>query len=65
LFPQISVPGDLNAVKERILDAVLLESALGIVKVVGLPDSDVESERKRENTIVTKVLKELCGLLPS
>ena len=61
LFPQISVLGDLNAVKERILDAVLLESALGIVKVVGLPDSDVESERKRENTIVTKVLKELCG----
>jgi trimethyllysine dioxygenase len=61
LFPQNSVPGDLNAVKERILDAVLLESVLGIVKVVGLPDPDVESERKRENTIVTKVLKELCG----
>ena len=47
LFPQISVPGDLNAVKERILDGVLLESALGIVKVVG-PSRPCCREREKE-----------------
>lgn len=63
LFPENNslLPEDLDAAKERILDAVLLKSALGIVKVVDLPAADLESERKRENTIVTKVLKELCG----
>jgi trimethyllysine dioxygenase len=61
LFPQNAVPQVLNAAKERVLDAVLQDSTVGIVKVVGLPAPDFESERNKENTIVTKVLKQLFG----
>lgn len=61
LFPENAVPEVLNAAKERVIDAVLLGSTVGIVKVVGLPAPDFESERNKENTIVTKVLKQLFG----
>lgn len=61
LFPESASLKDLNASKERVLDAVLQDTTAGIVKVVGLPAPDFESERNKENTIVTKVLKQLFG----
>jgi len=61
LFPENSVPEVLNAAKERVLDSVLLDSTVGIVKVVGLPAPNFEDERNKENTIVTKILKQMFG----
>ena len=48
LFPENPVSEDLNAAKERIIDAVPLKSAMGIVKVVGLPAPDLEREREKQ-----------------
>jgi len=61
LFSENSTPQSLNATKERVLDAILQDTTVGIIKVVGLPAPDFESERNKENTIVTKVLKQLFG----
>ena len=45
----------------RILDEVLHQSNTGIIKVIGLPAPDIESEREKKNTLVTKVLKQIFG----
>lgn len=46
---------------ERIFDALLQDSSAGIIKIVDLPSPDFEGERNKENTIVTRILKELFG----
>ncbi|KAI9769571.1 MAG: hypothetical protein M1839_003643 [Geoglossum umbratile] len=46
---------------DRIYDTLLHESAVGIVKVVGLPAPVVEDERNTVNTLVTRILKQIFG----
>lgn len=61
IFPEVGVADTPNATKERIFDALLQEHAVGVIKVIGLPAPDIEGERNKENTIVTKVLKQVFG----
>jgi trimethyllysine dioxygenase len=61
IFPQDPNSEPSNETKERIYDSLLRESAAGIIKVVGLPDPDLEGERQKENTFVMRILKQLFG----
>ncbi|KAI1310639.1 hypothetical protein F5Y03DRAFT_403026 [Xylaria venustula] len=45
----------------KICDMLFHEGKSGIIKVVGLPAPDVQSERETRNTIVTKILKQVFG----
>jgi trimethyllysine dioxygenase len=61
MFPENPTPEAFNASLERILDTLLQDSGVGIVKIVNLPPTDLKSERDKENTLVTKILKQLFG----
>ena len=53
---------DCKATAIRILDELMGESTTGIVKIIGLPPPNVDSERDAEaNSLVTQVLKKICG----
>lgn len=50
-----------TAITIKIIDLLFHEGKSGILKIVNLPPADVESERERQNTLVTKILKQLFG----
>ncbi|CAM6120090.1 unnamed protein product [Calypogeia fissa] len=50
-----------SVVAEQVLDILLMSPETGIIKVTGLPPPDVECERRKINTLVTRVLKKLFG----
>ena len=45
----------------RVLDLLLADSDMGIVRVTGIPPANLEDESKTEKTQVTHVLKQLFG----
>jgi trimethyllysine dioxygenase len=59
IFPKHATPDRLDAIKEKIYNVLLQDSKVGIIKVVDLPPPNLESERAKKNTLVTKVLKQL------
>lgn len=61
IFPKDPNSEPSNSTKERIYDALLQESSAGIIKVIDLPDANLEEERQKENTFVMRVLKQLFG----
>ncbi|CAM6121128.1 unnamed protein product [Calypogeia fissa] len=50
-----------SVVAEQVLDILPMSPETGIIKVTGLPSPDVECERRKINTLVTRVLKKLFG----
>jgi trimethyllysine dioxygenase len=50
-----------TAITVKIVDMMFHEGRSGIFKIVNLPPADVESERNRQNTLVTKILRQLFG----
>jgi trimethyllysine dioxygenase len=61
IFPGNSTSEMSPTTAAWVYDALLHESAAGIVKVVGLPAPVVEDERNTENTLVTRILKQIFG----
>ena len=61
LFWENLAPEQSEAITGRILDSLLDVSAPGIVKIVGLPASNIEDEEAHRNNLVTRVLKKLFG----
>ncbi|KUJ16667.1 Clavaminate synthase-like protein [Mollisia scopiformis] len=61
IFPKDPYSDTSNATKEQIYDAILKKSSAGIVKVIDLPEPNLEDERQKENTFVMRVLKQLFG----
>jgi trimethyllysine dioxygenase len=61
IFPEEAAAEELDSTFSRILDALLLDSEAGIIKVTGLPAPDADSERNGVNAIVTRVLKQIFG----
>jgi trimethyllysine dioxygenase len=59
IFPKHTTPEKLNAIREKIYHVLLKDANVGIIKIVDLPPPNVESERAKKNTLVTKVLKQL------
>ena len=63
-YAAICSPGDPEgalSTKFSVFDSLLSESASGIIKITDVPPPDIEAERSKENTLVTRVLKELFG----
>jgi trimethyllysine dioxygenase len=61
IFPDKADPEQLLPIRAKIFDDLLDLSNSGIVKVIGLPAPDIESERDGRNAIVTRVLKQIFG----
>jgi trimethyllysine dioxygenase len=61
IFPENSTSEMSPTTAAWVYDALLHESAAGIVKVVGLPAPVVEDERNTQNTLVTRILKQVFG----
>lgn len=61
IFPLESIGGKSYKFRARVYDLLLSDSSSGIIKVVGLPDPQLEDERAGENTLVTRTLKRLFG----
>ena len=61
IFPENSASEISHTTADWIYDALLHESAAGIVKVIGLPAPVVEDERNTVNTLVTRILKQIFG----
>ena len=61
IFPEDPNSETFGETKEQIYDAILRQSSAGIIKVVDLPEPDLEGERQKENTFVTRILKQLFG----
>ena len=63
IFPEEAEKENLDniAIDINILDQLLGKSAPGIVKIIDLPDPNIEDERNHKNNINTQVLKRLFG----
>jgi trimethyllysine dioxygenase len=61
LFPDTTTPDALQASTEDVFDTLLQDSAIGIVKIVNLPEPNFQNERSSENTLITNILKQLFG----
>ena len=48
-------------IAQRVLDLLLMNPCIGIIKIVNLPPPDFEGEHSKSNTLVTQVLKQLFG----
>lgn len=47
--------------KAAIFDLLLQPDSAGIIKIVGLPEPNIDDERATQNAILTKILKQLFG----
>jgi trimethyllysine dioxygenase len=61
VFPKDVNSKEFSATKELVYDTLLRKSATGIIKVIDLPAPELEEERQKENTLVTRILKQLFG----
>jgi trimethyllysine dioxygenase len=61
IFPDHKDAHKLDQSIIHILDLLLNDSSSGIIKVVGLPPPNIEEERNKINTLVTRVLKQIFG----
>ena len=61
IFHPTSEPDTGTMTKTRVFEHLLHPSASGLIKIVDLPEPDVEAEKNKTGTIVTMVLKELFG----
>ena len=50
-----------EAITIKVTDILLHGNSSGIVKIINVPEADIASEKKRQNTLVTKVLNQIFG----
>jgi trimethyllysine dioxygenase len=63
IFPDSSASSTkmYEATVMRVLDDLLHDSSPGIIRVIDLPAANIDDERDKVNTLVTRVLKQLFG----